>query len=507
MCELNTYTGLPPEMENDLGVVLRNCQHLSSMIDDVLDLTRVEAGKVRLHQDWIRLAEIVTEAVNAVRPLVEKKNLFLHVDVPNDLPDVYCDKTRIRQVVLNLISNAARFTEKGSISIKVGVSNGYIITRVTDTGPGVSAADIDRIFEPFSQGDTGFWRDKAGSGLGLAISQQFVNLHQGQLWVESESGAGSSFLFKLPILQPMEHVISPGHFIREDWIWREAAFRTEGAGVADQVRKPRILLSDTVGSLYQEIERFTNKVDLIDLSEFSNSGEIVQNYPADLILINSEKSVDPLFSREIIEKSFPGTLLVQCHVPSPKAQSYGAGASDYLVKPVSGEMLENAIRSIDHPVRRILVVDDDPGIRDLYTRMLCGYDGVQQVITAVNGEDAILKVEDSQFDMVLLDLVMPDMDGWAWLTRVRQTAQLVDLPVFIVSAQDPADEPPRTPYMLVSAANGFSVKRLLRCSLELSQLLLEPEGALDPTPLPIDGDGSVSREMQQRPEPVPDSLL
>ena len=500
-------TALPPEMEQDLKVVLRNCRHLSSMVDDVLDLTRVEEGRVKLNREWIHLTNIVSEAVNVVLPLVVKKGLRLEVDVPDDLPDVYCDRTRIRQVLLNLVSNAARFTERGSVTIRARARDGYIVARVIDTGPGISPESLNRIFEPFFQSDQSFWRDKGGTGLGLSISRQFVQLHQGRLWVESEPGVGSSFNFELPIPQPLDHVAYPGHYIREDWIWREAAFRTEGTGIAMQARKPHILLSDRVGSLYPELERFSSEIGLSDIGDLSNVQDVLQDEPANLLLLNSEMVAEPVMPPERFKAMFPGTLFVQCAVPVPDARVAERSASGYLIKPVSAHKLAEVITTTPGPVRRVLVVDDDPDICDLYTRMIHSRNADLEVETAANGEEALTKVSRATFDLVLLDLLMPGMDGWTCLEQIRDNAHTADLPVFVISAQDPADEPARSPYLFISMEEGFSVKRLLRCSLELAQLLMVPEGELDPTPPQVGGGESALQERQPPPAQAPNLPL
>ncbi len=474
---------LPPDMVKDLEVVLRNCRHLSSMIDDVLDLTRVETGSVTLHRDWVCLSDIIAETVTAVRPLVEKKGLVLDVTIPEDLPEIYCDRARIRQVVLNLVSNAARFTEKGGITIDVDPSGGYVVTRVIDTGPGIAPDDISRIFEPFAQGSANLWHDKGGSGLGLSISQQFVKLHRGRLWVESEVGVGSSFNFKLPILQPVDPIARPGYQIREDWIWREGAFRTERARVAEQVRKPLLIFSDSVGSLYAELMRYTDDVDFVEMRELSSIRESDDQFPADVMLVNRDESEQVVLAMHVVDNLVPsGTLLVQCAMPSTAAKAEMAGAAGHLIKPVTREMLVAAIENLDRAVKRVLIVDDDPDVLRLFERMLRLYDANLEVDTACNPEVGLAKVRCTRYDLVLLDVVMPQMDGWAWLVEIQRDEHLQDLPVYLISAQDPADEPAKTPYLLFSTADGFSVKKLLRCSLEISKLLMMPDGELDPTP-------------------------
>ena len=147
---------LSPKMRQDLKVVHRNCEHLSNMINDVLDLTRMDAGRLALHRERVDLKEIVGRSVAAVCPLLENKRLALQTTIPDDLPKVYCDRTRIQQVILNLLSNAARFTERGGITIEVVQEDRRILVSVRDTGPGISPEDAARIFEPFWQGGGGW---------------------------------------------------------------------------------------------------------------------------------------------------------------------------------------------------------------------------------------------------------------------------------------------------------------------------------------------------------------
>ncbi len=179
---------LSPKMRDDLRVVYRNCEHLATMINDVLDLSRLEAGRLALHRERVDLRDITDSCVAAVFPLIEKKGLKLAVHFPEDLPEIYCDRTRIKQVVLNLMSNAARFTEEGGIQITVALRDAQAVVSVADTGPGIRPEDADRIFEPFYQGSHQLWRDKGGSGLGLSISKRFVELHGGRMWHDELSG-------------------------------------------------------------------------------------------------------------------------------------------------------------------------------------------------------------------------------------------------------------------------------------------------------------------------------
>ncbi len=494
---------LPPDMERDLEVVYRNCRHLASMVDDVLDLTRVESGRLALHPEWICLDEIIEESVSAVRPLVEKKGLALRVELPDSLPKIQCDRTRVRQVVMNLMSNAARFTEAGAITVNVTAKDGYIVTRVIDTGPGIAAEDIASLFEPFSQLSGPIWRDRGGSGLGLSISQQFVSLHGGRLWVESEVGVGSSFNFRLPISQGDGPLARPGHYINEEWVWHEEAFRTEGAGVANDVRNPRVLLVDSTGSLYPGMARFSDAVDILEVRpEVRAISEALVRNPVDVLIVNAPNGDQ--VPHLLVDRSLPqGTVAVQCSIPSPRKRAAAAGAAGYLIKPVSSESIVKVLQGQGHPVKRVLVVDDEPDICRLFCRLLKLHDNTIDVDTAPNGREASRMVRAKSYDLVLLDLVMPDVDGWAWLREVRAEPKFADMPVYLVSAQDPADEPPATPYLRVTFEGGVSLKQLLRCSLELSRLMMTPESALDPAPRPGPVGRSASTGTLLRPTRAP----
>ena len=169
--------GLPPVLLADLEVVLRNSQHLSELIDDVLDLSQIDAGKMALYKERSDLNEIIDAAVVAIRPLFESKGLYLKTVIDEDLPQVYCDRTRIREVILNLLSNAGRFTTQGGVTIQQNHDTNTVTVVVTDTGAGITPEVRDRLFKPFEQADGTIYQRFGGTGLGLAISKNFVELH------------------------------------------------------------------------------------------------------------------------------------------------------------------------------------------------------------------------------------------------------------------------------------------------------------------------------------------
>jgi signal transduction histidine kinase/CheY-like chemotaxis protein len=471
---------LSPKMEKDLRIVHRNCEHLADMINDVLALSQMDAGELVLYRERVDLREIVDESVEAVWPLVQEKQLSLEVAVLDDLPQVYCDRTRIRQVILNLVSNAARFTEEGGITIEAIPQGQDILVSVTDTGPGIPPEDMDMIFEPFYQDKRPFLRQKGGSGLGLSISRRFIKLHGGRMWLESELGAGTSFFFTLPVSLPLEHPARPGHWIKQDWVWRERAFRAGQEGSSDQLIRPRVVICDETGTLYSTFTRYSDKIDFVDVKDLSQATNSLEQCPAHALVLNVAVPQDLWPSVQLATQQIPTTPIIGCSVPRLAQPAIDAGALAHLTKPVTRADLESVLRTVDKPVRRVLVVDDDSDALELFSRMLrlCGVEAA----TASSGEQALDELRRAPPDLMLLDIVMPDMDGWQVLEAMGHEQGCADVPTVFISAQDPADRLPVSRLVLAGMGEGVPLRKLLRCSLQLSTLLLKPEGELDPVP-------------------------
>ncbi|GAB4442944.1 MAG: hypothetical protein Kow0031_25120 [Anaerolineae bacterium] len=207
---LNQQVGpLNPVQQTDLGYIYDSAQQLLNLVNNILDLSKIEAGKIGLEMSWVTVEEIVVGVMAATYILVEEKPIELQEEFEPGLPRVYADRLRIRQVVINLLSNAAKFTDAGKITLRVKRlhKNGQEVVcfSVVDSGIGIRAEDIDKVFEPFRQVDNSEARRAEGTGLGMAISYRLVKLHGGDMWVESRPGYGSAFSFTLPI-QPPESV-------------------------------------------------------------------------------------------------------------------------------------------------------------------------------------------------------------------------------------------------------------------------------------------------------------
>jgi len=456
--------GLPEPLMQDLGIVHRNCEHLSSMINDVLDLSQIEAERLTLHRDDVSLAELIERATEVVEPLLDKKGLDLIIQVEESLPLVDCDPTRIRQVILNLVSNAARFTEEGYIAVEAKEEAGHAVVTVRDTGPGIAAEHVERIFEPFRQAPNQGGSSK-GSGLGLSISKQFVELHEGRMWVTSELGRGSSFHFTLPLVAPHEPVALPQRWIAEGWVDRSAGTRLPVPELGD-----RVILYDANDDLYPVLSRHAGNVDLVPVRRIDEAPEAVKKWSAKTMIVNASEGdlwQDIYQARTLLDD----TPVIGFAIPPRTRHARLAGAIGYLLKPLNRESLLNALALAPSTVKRILLVDDELDAQSFMERLLRTCDPEYEIIKAATGQETLKAMRDEQPDLVLLDIVLPDFSGWQVLAEAHKDPDIESIPVLIISAQDPHDEPLASPFVIGALRGGLSVSRMLDCALKISSLL------------------------------------
>ena len=457
-------TPLPLRLREHLEIVNRNCQHLSDLVNDVLDLSQVETGRFTIHREQLNLVDVVERAIDIVNPIIQHKGLALRVDIPEGLPTAYCDRTRIAQVIVNLLSNATRFTDKGSISITARTRGGELLLSIADTGPGISDEDQAVIFEPFQQAVSAPHRDHGGSGLGLSVSKQFIELHGGRLWVESELGKGSVFSFTLPTTRPQPILGRPGHWIVPELIERGA--RKPRSPIQPQ---DRVLICDQKGGLGAIIDRVGDQIDLHVVHDLRTLQEEFARCPAHAVLVNvaTPDKAWPL-AASLRDAFLDSPIFVSCVEP-PDTRASLAGANGYLVKPVLRRQLENALRP-QEGVRRILVVDDEPDELEVFALQLHAIDASIEVTGVESGMEALDHLHESDFDLVLLDIVMPGLSGWDVLAAIRSDSRLAHIPVWFISAEDPIDKPPTSELLLTTVNGGMPAERLLELSLSLARL-------------------------------------
>jgi len=463
---------LPSALVEDIGIVSRNCEHLSSMINDVLDLSQVEAGRMALQKERVDLLEVVERAVAVVKPLLDKKNLYININVQSELPMVYCDRTRIRQVIVNLFGNAARFTEKGGITVNIWKEEQSIVVRVTDTGPGISPENLNNLFQPFSQVNHDASNLQSSSGLGLAISKQFVELSGGRMWVESTLGVGSSFHFRLPIDLPIESSVWRNFKLVEDWIWYE---RLEPVKLPLEPLKRHVVLYDSTGDLHPLLARYMDEIEFINTPTIDQAMNECRHQPTHALLLNLPDPLELVKQVETLLPNIPGVPVVGYSFPPKDKNAQLAGAAGYILKPVHRTSLKNCLQIPGKPVKRLLLVDDHLDELILMKRMLMTVDSSLQVEVASSGRESLEKLRQGQFDLLLLDIVMRDMDGWEVLNIKNQDPTIKEIPTIIISGKDPSDVPLASRVVISGSGEGLSLSKAIRCFRALSLIQMQSD--------------------------------
>ena len=450
---------LPPALLADLAVIHRNSQHLSDLIDDVLDLSQIEAGRVALARERVAIREVVESAIEAVRPLYESKGLSLEMRVPEDLPGVFCDRTRIREVVLNLLSNAGRFTERGGVRVAARRQRKEIVVSVFDTGPGIAPADHERLIRPFPPLDRYLGRRHGGSGLGLSISRSFVELHGGRMWLESQVGAGTTFYFCLPVDAPAGEE-APTRWLSPEWEYRQRTRRPAAPRVAV---RPRLVVVERAGALERLLRRYADAREIVAVTGLEAALQEMERAPAQALLVNDLSVSSALDRLRACPGLPPETPAIICSLPGAQETAEALGAAGYLVKPITQRALLAALDRLPLQGSTVLVVDDEPEAARLFLRMFAAAGRRYHVLRATDGQQALAIMQDQRPDVVLLDLIMPNMDGFRLLEARSHDPALRDIPVVVISARDPAGQPIVTSALAVTRAGGLSAAQLLAC--------------------------------------------
>lgn len=460
---------LPASLMTDISAIQRNGQHLQSLVNDVLDLSQVEAGHMALSREWVSSTEMIRSAASVVESLFTSKGLYLTVDVQEPLPQVFCDQTRIRQVIINLLSNAGRFTTQGGVVIKGGLQKDSLLLSVSDTGPGISEEDQNRIFEPFQQLDNSIRRLYGGSGLGLTISKQFIELHGGKMWLESQPGRGTTFLFSLPLApslneeetrtsQRMRRSIIPG-----DEYGYSLRTRPSKAPVPRLI--PRLVVLEKEKSLQRFFTRYLQNTEIIATQTLAEAAAALNQSPAQALVVNLPPS--DMLSEETIAIAPVGTPVISCWIPGEVEAASQLGVIQYLMKPITREKLLTVLQELPEQlqlpdgVKRVMVVDDEPDELHLFARMLESAPQGYQVLQVSNGRRAMEMLRRRTTDVLLLDLIMPGMDGFQVLKEKQQDPAIRDLPVIVISSRDPLGDAITSNSIRISHSGGFSTNNLL----------------------------------------------
>ncbi len=425
---------LPRAYRSDLNSIYHSAQHLLALVDDVLDLARIEAGKISLSREEVELVALVTEATDTVRDYITKKRLQFHVNVDPRLPKVMIDRLRIRQVLLNLLVNAARFTERGSITVDVRLDAGdhhalgngalvtgderpsFVVIRVRDTGAGIPEADVPKVFEEFRSTEQPVSKWHSGTGLGLPISKKFIELHHGQIGVESVYGQGTTFWFTLPVVsQATNGYAAP-------LVQRWTPLVTLGAP------ERMIVVVHEDERIVALMNRFLEGFQVVGAPNAHEGVALAAESKALALLIDSDQPL-PACPEDM--------LIMQCPLPSSHQVALALGAVEYMVKPVAYSDLLAVLDRMHLDLQRVLIVDDDPEVVRLFSRMVRARLPAQGCLEAFTGDEALELMRQQRPDLVLLDLMMPGLDGRSVLEQKAADPSLATIPVIIVSANNP----------------------------------------------------------------------
>jgi len=475
----SAYGTVSPRLLADIDVILRNSRHLSSLVDDILDLSQADAGRMALVRGWTSLDSIISTAVTAVTPLFDSRGLWLDTDVPNDLL-VFCDEVRIRQVLVNLLSNAGRFTKSGGVTIRAWTDQANLVVAVRDTGPGIPVKYQQAIFEPFHRMGQQTDGSVAGSGLGLSISKRFVEMHGGKMWLESKEGEGTVFYFSVP-RDGFEQTPSAG---LSRWFspYHEYEPRQRLAMVPDMALHPRFVLVERGQVMRRLLTRYLADAEIVGTQSLPEAIAQSAKAPATAIIVNDPDLQDLPTEADKLASLPYGTPMLACWVPDRHEATEKLRIAEYLLKPVTKTQLLQAIEHVASPVHTVLVVDDEPDVVQLLSRMLISAELGYRVLQAESGAEALTLLRERHPDLLLLDLLMPDMDGYALLSTMREDPEIADIPVIAVSAQDPTQGPIASSYLAIARSGGLSTRDLLNAIQAVTVALSPPDQLAPPRP-------------------------
>ena len=416
----------------DLAKIQTAGKHLLALINDVLDLSKIEAGKMEFTPETFSVREVIEAAATTVRPLVEKNRNRLVVEIDEHVGTMHADLTRVRQVLLNLLSNACKFTESGVVTLSAGRERGAagdrLVFRVSDTGIGMTAEQMSRLFEAFTQADATTARRYGGTGLGLAISRRIAQGMGGEIVVESVPGEGSAFTVRLPGAAARSE-------LPVDAASRSAA---EGNGltvlVIDDDATARALMRNHLTRAGYRVE---------EASDGRTGLARARAFPPDVITLDAiMPGMDgwAVLSALKADPALAGIPVVMATVLDEARLGIALGASEYLTKPIDRARLLATLERVGArgPGHRVLVVEDDEPTRSLMVRTLRRAHWT--VDEAENGRIAIERMREHCPAVVLLDLMMPEMDGFQFIEAIRADRAWHDVPVVVITAKVLTDE-------------------------------------------------------------------
>ncbi len=434
---------LTPQQQNGLEKVLRNSRNLLQLINDVLDISKIEAGRMSMFIEPGTVANIVSNCVMTIEPLLGDKRIKVVQHIEPGIPEVKTDTQKMRQIILNLLSNAAKFTEEGEISVTASRDDKHVKISVKDDGIGIEKDHIGLVFEEFRQVDSSTTRKYSGTGLGLPISRKLARLLGGDLTVESESGKGSTFtLTALIELEPTaDRPKIPKPPERE---------KIQARPAPERELKEMVPVEGTEGALILSIDDDPEVIEIIRNYLTPEGFSVVGAVNGDEGIRKARELHPKLITLDIMmpEKDGWQTLrelkadqstrsipVVMHSIIDNKPLALGLGAEDYLAKPIDpNQLINTARRYLFGKQKPLMVVDDNEDFVRLTTDILEA-EGFQ-CVTAYDGREAMEKIKQYQPALILLDLIMPVMDGFEVVDAIQKDPLLRKIPVIIVTGKE-----------------------------------------------------------------------
>jgi PAS domain S-box-containing protein len=417
----------------DLDKIRAGGKHLLALVNGVLDLSKIEAGKMDLFLETFEVPTMIRDVLSTVDPMIGKKANKLTIDCPADLGAMHADLTKVRQILFNLLSNASKFTEKGIIEMHVRRTDtdgqSTIIFEVRDTGIGMTAAQIDKLFQPFTQADESTTRRFGGTGLGLAISRRFCQMMGGDIHVTSEADKGSTFTVHLPARVARVEQI-PG-----DTRQNTAASDQKKPGAAT------VLIIDDDPSVRDLMSRTLSQEGIytVTASDGEHGLRNARELKPDLIFLDvMMPKMDGWAVLASLKADAELALIpvVMLTIVGDREMGYTLGAAEYLTKPIDRGILSKVVEKYrsKNATRIVLIVDDDDATRQVVSRTLTREGWT--VVEAENGRVAIDRLKQHEPNLILLDLAMPEMDGFEFLTSIRKDGLHSGIPVVVLTSKD-----------------------------------------------------------------------
>ncbi len=418
---------LPVRQYENLEKILVSADHLLALINDILDLSKIEAGRMEVHATSFNLESLVDLCLRTVEPLVKSDRLRLGKGLAAELPPLYTDEDKLKQILINLLSNAVKFTAEGTVTVTTRYQDGELTLAVADTGIGIPERALGVIFEEFRQVDSSTTREYGGTGLGLSISRHLARLLGGDITVQSAVRVGSTFTVTLPLRYDAAPVATRAGAPPS----REEPTAQTGNGkvvlaIDDDPNVLYLLQENLAEAGYQVIGAASGAEGLEkarQLRPFAITLDILMPHKDGWQVLHELKA-------DVATRDIP---IIVLSIVDQKDLGYRLGASDYLLKPFDRDTILAALARISPPQGRLLVVDDDPQVIDLVRQLLEGEAYV--VAAAMDGHEALEALAKQRPDVILLDLLMPHLDGFGVLEYLRQESHTRDVPVLVLTAK------------------------------------------------------------------------